>query len=178
MRRLVPGLRTTRHDRKVDRPQARDLLFAVRELALAWDRRRLLRKARQLARRGETVVCDRYPTDTPGAPDSPRLATRCGRHGFWSGVWNLLVQLEERLYADIPEPDLVFRLRASVETVKARNRVRTKPDKESDEYVEARYAAGLQWQRRRAPQVVDIDAEQSAQSVLLRVKSAVWERLG
>ena len=48
------------------------LLYAVRAVAVAWDRRDLLIKARRAAARGELVICDRYPSAMIGAMDSPR----------------------------------------------------------------------------------------------------------
>lgn len=135
LRRLVPGQRSTHVDaRHVERGDQDGLdlpplLFAVRAVLLAHDRRALLREAAAAAVDGAVVLCDRYPSSATGAPDSPQLARW---HGATSGhrVLSWLVRTETRLYAEIPPPDLVFHLWAPLEVTLQRNRDREKTEPE------------------------------------------------
>ncbi|MEZ4683882.1 MAG: hypothetical protein R2932_57700 [Caldilineaceae bacterium] len=96
---------------------------------VAWDRYRLLRSVRRLADRGELVICDRYPSVTVGAVDSPRLKLWTGEERtspIVRALYNRIVQLEHALYRRMPDPDVVIRLTVSLEIAKQRNRNRGK----------------------------------------------------
>lgn len=187
MRRLLPQLRRswkTRNARSEDPklpPQtdytSRSLLYAVRAVALAWDRYQLLIKVRRWAANGEIVVCDRYPTETTGAMDSPRLQEHPKRDGVRAALYNRLARFEHRLYGRMPPPDTVLRLKVSVETAKQRNRERAATGMDPEDYLEARHRETGEWYKHGTKYSYDIDTERSLEETVRSVKRAIWESL-
>ena len=151
------------------------LLFAFRAVALAWDRRRLMVKARRFAANGEIVICDRYPSRVAGAMDSPRLQEVPLKNGAITAICNKLARLETKLYQQIPPPDIVLKLRVSLETAKRRNRARL--DQDGDDYLEARHRQSQDWHMPGTRYAYDIDTEQTLEETTRRVKEAIWESL-
>jgi thymidylate kinase len=187
LRRILPGFRTTRLDgngsqanlRKSTSNGAngRSLVYALRAVVLAWDRRQLLTECWRLARQGDIVICDRYPSETVGMMDSPRLVETTGAGRLLPAIYNWLARLEHRLYAEIPPPDVVLRLNVSVETAQQRNRERIKADKEDDSYVESRHRMTQPWSRSGTRYICDMDTERSLAATILNVKQTLWELL-
>ena len=136
LRAALPRQRSTRIDLRRAATGGADrgldelpLLFALRSVLLAHDRRILLRRAAARAAAGAVVLCDRYPSADVGAPDSRQLpAPAVGARRYSLHEW--LACRESRLYADIPPPDLVFYLRAPLDLVLERNRARDKTEPE------------------------------------------------
>jgi thymidylate kinase len=164
------------------------ILHAIRAVALAWDRRRLVMKVRRAAARGEIIICDRYPTETTGAMDSPRLWEQPDKKGLpcqspgqargWQAAfYNRLARFEQRLYREMPPPDIVLRLKVSLKTAMLRNRTRSKTGNDSDEYLEIRHQQSQEWYRPGTKHIYDIDTEQSIAETVLSVKKAIWEAL-
>jgi len=153
------------------------LLYAVRAVAVAWDRRALLLNARRLAAQGEIVICDRYPSEMIGAMDSPRLEAEPTASGLLPTLYNRLAKVEARLYRQIPPPDMVIKLSVSIETAKQRNRDRIKDTKESDAYVESRHRQVRNWQRPGTKYSYDISTEKSLPETIREVKRVIWEAL-
>lgn len=151
------------------------LPYALRAVTLAWDRQRLILKTRRLAAEGEIVICDRYPSQVIGAMDSPRLEEAQSQSGQVAAIYNRLARLEKRLYAQIPPPDIVLRLRVSLETAKQRNRERH--GQEGERYLEARHRQSQDWHMPGTRHVYDIDTEQSLEETIRSVKEAIWEVL-
>jgi thymidylate kinase len=151
------------------------LLYALRSVVLAWDRLRLITKARRRVAEGEIIVCDRYPSSTLGAMDSPRLSQDSLRTGLLVAIYNRLAHFEKQLYKQIPPPDIVLKLRVSVETAKKRNRKRNGQDGEA--YLEARHRQSQAWTVPGTKYIFDIDTEQSLAETLDSVKKAIWESL-
>lgn len=153
------------------------LLYAVRAVTLAWDRRRLILWARRLAARGEIVICDRYPTQTIGAMDSPRLVETPAGAGTGRAVaiYNRLVREERRLYAEIPPPDIVLALSVSLETAMRRNRERAATDEEG--YLVSRHHQNQDWRIPGARYCVDIDTEGTIEETARRVRETIWALL-
>ena len=186
VRLLLPRLRSTRlegHDSSVGTTQSQlkieglaSLIYALRSVTLAWDRRQLLLKVRRLADNGEIVICDRYPSETIGAMDSPHLREN-PRGGIISAVYNRIGRLEHRLYKQIPPPDIVLRLKVSIETAKRRNRERVKAGKETDSYLESRHRQSGDWQRSGTKYTYDIDTERPLVDTILSVKKTIWGSL-
>jgi len=186
LRRVLPRLRITRlkgYDSSVSRTESQlkveglaSLIYALRSVTLAWDRRQLLLKTRRLAANGEIVICDRYPSETIGAMDSPHLREN-PKGGIISAVYNWLVRLEHRLYKQIPPPDIVLRLKVSIETAKRRNRERIKADKENDTYIEFRHRQSGEWHRSGTKYTHDIDTEKPLAETILSVKKTIWGSL-
>ena len=151
------------------------LLFAVRAVALAWDRQRLILKARRRAAEGEFIICDRYPSQTLGAMDSPRLVEAPLKAGPIAAIYNGMARLEKRLYQQIPPPDIVLKLSVSLETARKRNNERQGQD--GDTYLEARHHQSQAWHMCGTGYLYDIDTEQSLAETIDCVKRAIWESL-
>lgn len=187
IRRFMPQMRTSRLEGHVsiaeDKPETpktkgiAGLIYALRSVALAWDRCRLLQKNRRRAANGEIIICDRYPSEKIGAMDSPRLERRHGSGGLVMRIYNGMARLEAKLYRQIPPPDLVLQLQVSIETAKQRNRDRIKAGKESDDYLESRHRQSTNWQIPGKILIYDIDTEQPLGETILLVKKTVWEAL-
>lgn len=153
------------------------LVYALRSVILAWERRQLLVGARRAAANGEIIICDRFPSDTIGAMDSPRLREEPTRRGVVPAIFNWLARLEQRLYKQIPPPDIVLRLNVSIEAALRRNRERFKPGKESDGYVASRHRQAREWHKSGTRYIYDVNTEQALTETILCVKKAIWESL-
>lgn len=151
------------------------LLYALRAITLARDRRSVIFKARRLAAKGEIIVCDRYPSKKIGVMDGPRLKGEFFKKSLIVSIYNHLARFEKQLYRQIPPPDLVLKLNVSLETAKKRNHGRDERDK--DTYLEARHRQYRKWFMPEAKHVVDIDTEQTLEETLCDVKKAIWESL-
>lgn len=186
-RQLWPRLRSSRleghvsdSDREETLPKLTGLsgiIYALRSVSLAWDRRQLLIRARRLAARGEIVICDRYPSETVGAMDSPRLQENRSTGGLLGIIFNSFAHLESQLYTEIPPPDIVLKLKVSVETAKKRNQERIKVGKETDEYLESRHRQSQEWNKSGTKYIYEIDTEQSLAETISCVKNAIWESI-
>lgn len=187
MRRLLPRLRTTRQEARgtsVYKGQSKakvggmaSLIYAVRSVTLAWDRRRLLLKTRRAAANGEIAICDRYPSLVVGAMDSRRLEEEPTNKGLVIAIYNWLTYVEKRLYQQIPPPDIVLRLTVSIDTAKKRNRERIKAGNETDAYVESRHRQCRGWYMTGVKHVHDIDTERPLRETILSVREMIWEAL-
>ena len=141
LRRLFPEQRSLRVEARFETdPRTRrrySLMFALRSVMLAYERRALITRALARSPEGTVVLSDRYPSRTGGAPDGPQLAHLPLPPSRLS-TRRLLASLEDRLYRDIPVPDLVFHLTAPLDVTLARNAARAK--NEPEEYVRFRHA--------------------------------------
>lgn len=187
VRQLWPQMRTSRLEGHVSQLDLEDapvktkglsgLIYALRSVSLAWDRRQLLVQARRLAASGEIIVSDRYPSENVGTMDSPRLQENVSEKSLSSQLFNWLARLEHRLYRQIPPPDLVLILKVSVETARQRNRDRIKVGKETDEYLESRHRQARQWIMAGTKYIHEIDTEQSLAETISCVKKTIWESI-
>jgi hypothetical protein len=78
LRRLLPEQRTTRVEAEYSQESVRSprrfpLVFGLRSVMLAYERKVLLTRAFARSSNGTIVLCDRYPSSRSGAPDSPQL---------------------------------------------------------------------------------------------------------
>jgi thymidylate kinase len=186
-RKLLPGLRSSRMEGNAPQAGAANperkqkgwpgVAYAFRAVSIAKDRRRLLVRMKRLAVNNEIIICDRYPSETVSAMDSPRLETNQSGGGFTGSLINWLAKIERRLYSEVPPPDIVLRLTVSVETAIQRNRERVKAGKETDAYLKARHLQNQAWSMPQVKHVFDIDTEQSLPQTLLNVKQSIWETL-
>jgi thymidylate kinase len=180
LRSLLPGYRSTRIENQhlAEKPSEKSpkdypLVFALRAVLLAYDRRSLLTRAFSQAANGTIVLCDRYPSLQSGAPDSPQLAHwPVSSHS--SGVRRLLAQIETRWYREIPPPDLVIYLHAPLEVTVSRNASRGK--KEPEDYVRWRHARSLSLEFGKTP-IYKINTDQSFAQTVLEIKNAIWNAL-
>lgn len=151
------------------------LIFAIRAVCLAWDRRALLLKARRASAYGEIVVCDRYPTNATGMMDSPRLLEDPTQKGFVASIYNSLARIERTLYHQIPPPDIVLRLKVSLDTARKRNAAREIVDDEI--YLQNRHQQAIEWFMLGTRSIKNIDTDQPLAETLLAVKQAIWSSL-
>jgi PST family polysaccharide transporter len=141
LRIVTPQLRTSRQDAAAEangRPVRRGLLYHVRAVMLAWDRRALARRLARKAARGWIVVCDRYPSAVVGTADGARLPAPV-LDGERNRLRAYLARLENRLYSEVPAPTVVVQLTAPLAVAVHRNEERQKRGKESAEYVARRH---------------------------------------
>ena len=173
LRAVFPEQRTLRvEERYEDGEGATEktfpLLFGVRSVMLAYERRSLLLRA---ARSGtQTVVLsDRYPSEASGAPDGPQLAHLPIPSGRFS-LRRALARMESRLYRDIPAPDMVFHLSAPLEVTLARNAARDK--QEPEDYVRFRHALSSRLRFDGAP-VFGIDTDRDLELVVREIEEVI-----
>lgn len=153
------------------------VLFALRAVVLAYDRRRAVRKTRLAAARGDVVICDRYPRSLVGAMDGPRLSAVPDVRGPLSGVYAFLTRIEDRLYHGLPQPDVLIELTVSVESAKRRNRARIKAGMHTDEDLESRHLGTQGTWSIRSDRRWRISTEGSLEETALAVKRAIWGSL-
>jgi len=164
-------VRVVRDERKTPN----SLIYAIRAVGLAWDRRALLGKVRRASANGEIIVCDRYPTSAIGMMDSPRLMDDPTRKGLVAPIHNWLSRVERNLYRQIPPPDIVLRLKVSLETAKMRNAARETVDDEI--YLQIRHHQANAWFMSGTRSIQDIDTDLPLTETLLAVKQAIWYSL-
>jgi thymidylate kinase len=150
------------------------IFYGLRAVVLAWDRQRLIVRTRRRAAKGEIIICDRYPSNIIGAMDSPRLEESL-KTGPIATIYNGLARLEKGLYQRIPPPDIVLRLKVSIETARKRNRNRDEQD--GDLYLETRHRQSQDWQMSGTSYVFDIDTDQTLEQTICSVKSVIWAAL-
>jgi thymidylate kinase len=180
LRFFLPGSRSTKleaqyvYEQPSEKPRTSyPLIFAIRSVLLAYDRRSLLSRAYRQAANGTIVLCDRYPSIQSGAPDSPQLFQLPVSTGRYS-LRRQLANTEARLYREIPSPDLVIYLSAALDVTLARNAARGK--KEPEDYVRRRHARTSNLDFGRVP-VHKVDTNQSIDQTVLEIKKAIWQVL-
>ena len=154
-------------------PKRYPLTFAVRSILLAYDRRVLLSRAFARAANGAIVLCDRYPYVAPETPDGPRLMKYPLPPDRYP-IRHMLATLEQKLYRQIPSPDLIISLTIPVEIAIARNRTRGK--KEPEEYVRRRHSAGISLPSDHTL-VHLVNTNRHLDETLCDVKKAIWRIL-
>jgi hypothetical protein len=175
LRRWFPEQRSLRVEARFDAdPRTRrrySLLFALRSVMLAYERRALITRAVARSPNGTVVLSDRYPSRTGENPDGPQLG-RLPLPPTRLSVRRVLAALEDRLYRDIPTPDLVFHLTAPLDVTLARNAARAK--NEPEEYVRFRHAISADL-RFDGAIVLRIDTDRELRDVLDEIEHAIDE---
>jgi O-antigen/teichoic acid export membrane protein len=175
--RVAPKLRTF-HQRPAKagtKSRGQGLLYHVRAVLLAWDRRALALRVARLTAKGWLVISDRYPTACVGAPDSARLHTSATEPGK-SRFRDLLSRLENRLYSDISDPGIVVRLKAPLDLSLNRNRTRQKEGKEGDDFVASRHGDFFM-PPFGAATVFELDTSTSLQRSIVTLRTQLWQHL-
>ncbi|MGD9002262.1 MAG: hypothetical protein PVF04_06320 [Anaerolineae bacterium] len=109
--------------------------------------------------------------------DSRRLQENPTNGGLIAAIYNFLARVEDQLYKQIPPPDIVLRLRVSIETVRRRNAERIKAGKGRADNIESRHSQSQLWHTSGTEYTYDIDTEQSLAETILHVKRVIWESL-
>lgn len=180
LRSLLPEQRSTRvvarqvfEDEREVGTHRFPLLFGIRSVLLAYDRRALLTRVFAKSANGTIVLCDRYPSAGKGAPDGAQLG-HFDAAAAGGGMRRWLAERETRLYRDIPAPDLAIYLTAPLEVTLERNRARTKT--ELEDYVRWRHglSSDLQFDCVR---VHRIDTDRPASETIQEIRRVVWAAL-
>jgi len=180
LRAMLPSYRSTRVEtihasgNQSEKSNKRfPLIYGVRAVLLAYDRRSLLTKAFRRAANGTILLCDRYPSMVSGTPDSPQLShLPVPPHRY--SVHHLLARIEARLYREIPPPDMVIYLSAPLEVTVARNATRGK--REPEDYVRSRHARSSNLKFEKTP-VYEVNADQPFHQMVLEIKKTIWNAL-
>jgi thymidylate kinase len=175
LRKVFPKQRTLHVEERYedDDREANELyplLFGVRSVMLGYERRALLTRAARSGK-GTIVLCDRYPSEASGAPDGPQLAHLPMPSGRFS-IRRVLARMEDRLYRDIPAPDMVFHLSAPLDVTLARNAARNK--QEPEDYVRFRHTLSEKLRFDGAP-VYGIDTDRDIELVVREIEEVISE---
>jgi thymidylate kinase len=176
-RRLFKRQRTREVDRELER--ASDirvpLLFLIRKLMLAHERRRLLAKVFRRSRNGTICICDRYPSDAPGAVDGRSFREEVIR-STRSRFKQRLMRWEASIYQEMSPPDVVVELEAPVDVAVERNLERRKRDPQDTAYVRERHGMAIKPLFDRCP-VVRIATNRAFDETFADVQAAIWRHL-
>ena len=82
------------------------LIYALRSVLLAYDRKIQSKQAFDYSRKGYLVICDRYPGLENGKMDSPRIPANQSRGALYQYCYNL----EQKLYRSIQHAKFIFQL--------------------------------------------------------------------
>ena len=153
------------------RPGLRALWKVASKLALAREKRERLVAAWRGRTKGAVIICDRYPqTQQLGFNDGPQLSPWLHHPQRWL---RSAARREHAAYdlATTLAPDLVIKLVVSPETAA------TRKDDMSVDLLRARASSirGLSFPA--ATRVVEIDADQPLESVLVAARTAIWSAL-
>lgn len=149
------------------------LISAIRSVLIAYDRRALLGRAFARAANGNIVLCDRYPSMSTGAPDGPQLQQfEIDPKRYPMQAW--LARIEQRLYQEIPAPDMVISLYVPLEVALLRNKNRGK--EEPEDYVRFRHSLASNLTYGTAP-IHKINTDQPLDTTILDVKKNIWRNL-
>jgi thymidylate kinase len=177
LRALLPDQRSTIVSAKLTaeaRPRTGrfPLLFGIRSVLLAHDRRALLARAYARSANGTIVLCDRYPSSDEAPVDGAQLAVEDAEEQDPVRRW--LAEREARLYRDVPPADLVLQLTAPLDVTLERNRRRAKA--EPEEYVLSRHArsSSLAFDHVR---VVKVDTNRPVEESTREIRRIIWEAL-
>ena len=149
------------------------LISAIRSVLLAYDRRALLARAFARSSNGGIVLCDRYPSLSPGSPDGPQLSQFPISKDEYP-IQYRLSRIEKQIYEEIPPPDLVVLLTVPVEVAIVRNRNRGKV--EPEDFVRLRHAQSSSLEFEKS-QVYKVNTDQPLDKTILEVKRAIWNVL-
>ena len=145
------------------------IVYAIRSVLLAYDRKVESQKAHKFSKKGYLVICDRYPGLSPGKMDSPRIHEDQKRSSFYK----FCHRLEKSLYMSIKPADTIFHLSVPLVEAIKRNNKREKFGKETEDELRERYNinSGVKF---LSDDYNSIDATVSFEEVLLVVKILIW----
>jgi thymidylate kinase len=120
-----------------NRLEAKDIsiIYALRSVLLAYDRKVEANRAHNLSDKGYLVICDRYPGLFPGKMDSPRIPRDLHR----GRIYQYCYRVEQHLYHTIQPAEMLFHLKAPVEVAIERNNNREKAGKETEDELRERF---------------------------------------
>ena len=145
------------------------LIYALRSVLLAYDRKIQSKQAFDYSRKGYLVICDRYPGLENGKMDSPRIPANKSRGALYQSCYNL----EQKLYRSIQHAEFIFQLSVPLEVAILRNSLRTKFGKETEAEIKDRFAvnSGAKF---LGESYHIVDATPSSEKVYNRVADELW----
>jgi len=145
------------------------IIYAIRSVLLAYDRRVQTNRAHKLSQRGYLIICDRYPGLINGKMDSPRIPLNESRG--W--LYQLFYRLEQKFYNSIKPAHIIFQLSVPLEVAIDRNNKREKVDKETEDELRERFLLNSD-ATFLSDKCTAIDATAPFKDVLLQVSNEVW----
>ena len=145
------------------------LIYAMRSVLLAYDRKTQSNKAYSYSRNGYIVICDRYPGLENGKMDSPRIPANESRGLAYQSCYNL----EQKLYRSIKQAKFIFQLSVPLEIAIHRNSLRNKFGKETEDELRERFFVNSD-AKFLGENYHTIDASTSFSTVLKQVLDGVW----
>jgi hypothetical protein len=138
-RLLLPHERLREYHREERRQQRQySMLYVLRMLLVAYDRRRLLFRALKAATTGAIVIVDRYPSESACAIDSSCFDDAAVAN-FRPGFKRWMMKREQALYRDMPRPTVVLQLVAQLDLALERDAQRNKPGGPDPEAIRRRW---------------------------------------
>ena len=178
LRRMFPTSRTgyveeKKWSGKKEKGDNCSLLFLLRCLMVAYERRKLLLRCYRKTGKGKIIICDRYPSSVVHGTDGPQTSPST----FSSPIKRFLSSIEVNFYRQIPAPDLVIFLNVPLDTTLKRNLGRDKKGpKETESYIRLRYKVLSKWFREDTI-VKHINNSGPFEDVFPLVKRLVWDVL-
>jgi len=145
------------------------IIYAIRSVLLAYDRKVETIKAHKFSKNGYLVICDRYPGLGDGKMDSPRIPLNGSRGSLYQFCYNL----EQKLYRSIKPANIIFQLSVKLEIAIDRNKKRKKFGKETEDELRERFILNSD-ATFLAEKYNFVDATAPFEDVLLRVSDAIW----
>jgi thymidylate kinase len=140
-------------------------------VTLAYDRYALIKKQWQKASNGEIVLCDRYKSEDFGVMDSRRLDPN-----VYTGLKKKLANFENKLYAMMPQPDILFYLTVPVDVAVQRNEDRIKEGKEDEEFLRIRHEENKDLTYKAKNKYL-INTDSEYKDVIRDIKVKIWDIL-
>ena len=145
------------------------IIYAIRSVLLAYERKVAAIKAHKYSQNGYLVICDRYPGLGDGKMDSPRVPLNESK----GSLYQFFYHLEQKLYRSIKPANIIFQLSVPLEIAIDRNNKREKIGKETEDELRERFALNSD-----AVFLADnynfIDATVSFDNVFCQVTDAIW----
>jgi len=149
----------------------KSFFYLIRQVILAYDRYQLAKKYWNKTSLGEIVLCDRYKSENFGVMDSKRLNAK-----NYTGIKKKLAEFENRLYDNIPQPDILFYLIVPVEEAVIRNKERIKEGKESEEFIRVRHKENKNlFYKAKIKYITDTNREY--ERVIKEIKARIWRAI-
>lgn len=175
-RMLLPHERLREYQSAERRQKQRySMLYVLRMLLVAYDRRRLIFRALRATTSGAIVIADRYPSESARAIDSScfdetAVAACRSRLKRW------MMKREQALYRDLPRPTVVLQLVAQLDLALERDARRSKRGGPDPEAVRRRWHLESAADFSSTP-VVRVDATRPLDETVRFALQAAWERL-
>jgi thymidylate kinase len=182
-RLLVPFARwalPTERLSEYEKPQRRadkrfSLLYTLRMVLLAHDRRHLMMHASRSLAAGAIIISDRCPPTNAGGIDGSAFDETAITNAS-STIQRWLMRKEQRIYQLLPKPRLVLHLATGVETAIQRDLHRVKPGGPNADAIRRRWALEKD-AKFEGSTVAVIDAQGDVDATLRAVMRATWHEL-